>query len=195
MLPAAWHVVARLWPPLSATRWRATLGAMILVCTVVLPGRTLPDGALFSDNKLVVLRRVAVLGERFAGFRGALWCTTHSFRTAPFAMIPAAPLACHSARLCQQRRLAEVCNGLPRRTAAWWPLRPAPSQWAFTLGVWSVLFAVSYLWGREAGASRRGKTAAVVLHVVACGAWAAVPCATPLQGVYHLLVEVGTPAT
>ena len=52
---------------------------------------------------------------------------------------------------------------------------------AFTLGIWSVAFAVSHLWGRT-NARRSGKRVAIILCLVACAAWVLLFVAPPLQG-------------
>ena len=53
---------------------------------------------------------------------------------------------------------------------------------AFTLGIWSVAFAVSYLWGKQSDGCWSGKRTAIILCFAACAAWALLFVAPPLQG-------------
>ena len=54
---------------------------------------------------------------------------------------------------------------------------------AFTLGIWSAAFAVSYLWGKQSDGCWSGKRTAIILCFIACAAWVLLFVAPPLQGV------------
>lgn len=181
--PAAWHVVAAVVASFVGNEVALATNAMILVtCTVVLPlGALCLMRALFPDNKLVVCGG-SLFSAAFCGFPwgfvvyGQLLSNLFSF-----AMIPAAldVLICG---LAGKGGLSK-CAWIAAYACSLVAVALAQPNGAFTLGVWSVLFAVSYLWGREAGASRRGKATAVVLLLVACAAWVVLFLAPPLQSV------------
>ena len=181
--PAAWHVVAAVVASFVGNEVALATNAMILVtCTVVLPlGVLCLMRALFPDNKLVVCGG-SLFSAAFCGFPwgfvvyGQLLSNLFSF-----AMIPAT-LGVLICGLAGKGGLSK-CAWIAAYACSLVAVALAQPNGAFTLGVWSVLFAVSYLWGREAGASRRGKAAAVVLLLVACGAWVALFLAPPLQSV------------
>ena len=137
--------------------------------------------ALFSDNKLVVCGG-SLFSAAFAGFRGLC-----GVRPAAFELVFVRDDSC-----CLWRA---YLRGLPAkaacRNALGLPLmpcstgcQPCAARWKRYAGrmVGAVRCFLSVGIG-EAGASRRGKTAAVVLLLVACGAWAALFLAPPLQGV------------
>ena len=54
---------------------------------------------------------------------------------------------------------------------------------AFTLGIWSVAFAVSHLWSKRSDGYWSGKRTAIILCFIACAAWVLLFVAPPLQGV------------
>ena len=181
--PAAWHVVTAVVASFVGNEVALATNAMILVtCTVVLPlGVLCLMRALFPDNKLVVCGG-SLFSAAFCGFPwgfvvyGQLLSNLFSF-----AMIPAAlgVLICGLAG----KGCLSKCAWIAAYACSLVAVALAQPNGAFTLGVWSVLFAVSYLWDRESSASRWGKATAVVLLLVACAAWVVLFLAPPLQSV------------
>lgn len=178
--PAAWHVVTAVVASLVGNQVALATNAMIfVVCAFVLPiGVLFLLQQLFPDNKLALyvgsLFSVAFCGYPW-GFIvfGQLLSNLLSFALIPGALgllIGGLSVSDVSKR---GFAVAYACSMVS--------VALAQPNGAFTLGIWSVAFAVSHLWGRT-NARRSGKRAAIILCLVACAAWVLLFVAPPLQG-------------
>ena len=180
--PAAWHVVTAVVASLVGNQVALATNAMIfVVCVFVLPvGVLYLLRQLFPDNKLALYA-----GSLFSvAFCGCPWGFVVFGQLLSnllsFALIPGA--------------LGLLIGGLnvsgPSKsgfavvyTCSMISVALSQPNGAFTLGIWSVAFAVSFLWGRHSDGRCSGKRAAIILCLVACAAWVLLFIAPPLQGV------------
>lgn len=180
--PAAWHVVTAVVASLVGNQVALATNAMVfVVCVFVLPvGVLYLLRQLFPDNKLALYA-----GSLFSvAFCGCPWGFVVFGQLLSnllsFALIPGA--------------LGLLIGGLnvsgPSKsgfavayTCSMISVALSQPNGAFTLGIWSVAFAVSFLWGRHSDGRCSGKRAAIILCLVACAAWVLLFIAPPLQGV------------
>lgn len=178
--PAAWHVVTAVVASLVGNQVALATNAMIFaVCAFVLPiGVLYLLRQLFPDNKLA-LYAGSLFSVAFCGYPwgfivfGQLLSNLLSFALIPGALgllIGGLSVSGVSKR---GFAVAYACSMVS--------VALAQPNGAFTLGIWSVAFAVSHLWGRT-NARRSGKRVAIILCLVACAAWVLLFVAPPLQG-------------
>lgn len=179
--PAAWHVATAVVASLVGNQVALATNAMILVvCVFVLPvGLLFLLRQLFPDNKLA-LYAGSLFSVAFCGYPwgfvvfGQLLSNLLSFALIPGALgllISGLNISDVSKR---GFAIAYACSMIS--------VALAQPNGAFTLGIWSVVFAVSYLWGWKFDGRWSGKRAAIILCLVACAAWALLFVAPPLQG-------------
>lgn len=178
--PAAWHVVTAVVASLVGNQVALATNAMIfVVCAFVLPvGLLFLLRQLFPDNKLA-LYAGSLFSVAFCGYPwgfvvfGQLLSNLLSFALIPGALgllisgLNASGSSRSGFAIAYAFSLISIALAQPNG--------------AFTLGIWSAAFAVSYLWGRTDG-RRSGKRAAIILCLVACAAWVLLFVAPPLQG-------------
>lgn len=180
--PAAWHVITAVVASLVGNQVALATNAMIfVVCAFVLPiGLLFLFRQLFPDNKLALyvgsLFSVAFCGYPW-GFVvfGQLLSNLLSFALIPGALgLLISGLSVSSAPK-SGFVVAYVCSMIS--------VALAQPNGAFTLGIWSVAFAVSYLWSKQSDGCWSGKRTAIMLCFIACTAWILLFVAPPLQGV------------
>lgn len=183
--PAAWHVVTAVVASLAGNQVALATNAMIFaVCAFVLPiGVLYLLRQLFPDNKLA-LYAGSLFSVAFCGYPwgfivfGQLLSNLLSFALIPGALGLLISGSNASRASKSGLAVAYACSMIS--------IALAQPNGAFTLGIWSVAFAVSHLWGRADG-QRSGKrvaaAAAVILCFVACATWVLLFIAPPLQGV------------
>lgn len=176
--PAAWHVATAVVASFVGNNVALAANAMILVvCVFVLPaGMLLLMRSLFPGNKLA-LYGGSLFSVAFCGFPwGFVVYGQLLSNLLAFALVPGAlGLLVYGLNAGDLPKggwvFAYVCSMVA--------IALAQPNGAFTLGIWSVFFAVAYLW-QAGGKARIG---AVTLLCVACSAWALLFVAPPLQGV------------
>ena len=179
--PAAWHVVTAVVASLVGNQVVLATNAMIfVVCAFVLPiGVLYLLRQLFPDNKLA-LYAGSLFPVAFCGYPwGFVVFGQLLSNLLSFALIPGALglLICGlnaSGSSKSGFAVAYVCSMIS--------VALAQPNGAFTLGIWSVAFAVSYLWGKQSDGCWSGKRAVIILCFVACAAWVLLFVAPPLQG-------------
>lgn len=180
--PAAWHVVTAVAASLVGNQVTLATNAMIfVVCAFVLPvGLLFLLRQLFPDSKLA-LYAGSLFSVAFCGYPwgfvvfGQLLSNLLSFALIPGALglLISGLNASGSSR-----------NGFAIAYAfSLISIALAQPNGAFTLGIWSVAFAVSYLWGKQSDGCWSGKRTAIILCFIACAAWVLLFVAPPLQGV------------
>lgn len=179
--PAAWHVVTAVVASLVGSQVALATNAMIfVVCVFVLPiGVLYLLRQLFPDNKLA-LYAGALFSVAFCGYPwgfvvfGQLLSSLLSFALIPGAL----GLLISGLNVSGSSRrgfvVAYACSMIS--------VALAQPNGAFTLGIWSVAFAVSFLWGRNSDGRWSGKRTAIILCFIACAAWVLLFVAPPLQG-------------
>ena len=180
--PAAWHVVTAAVASLVGNQVALATNAMIfVVCVFVLPvGLLFLLRQLFPDNKLALyvgsLFSVAFCGYPW-GFVvfGQLLSNLLSFALIPGALGLLISSLNASGLSKSGFAVAYACSMIS--------VALAQPNGAFTLGIWSVAFAVSHLWSKRSDSYWSGKRTAIILCLVACAAWVLLFIAPPLQGV------------
>lgn len=179
--PAAWHAITAVVASLVGNQVVLATNAMIfVVCAFLLPvGLLFLLRQLFPDNKLA-LYAGSLFSVAFCGYPwgfvvfGQLLSNLLSFALIPGALgllISGLNVSGLSKSGCA---VAYACSMIS--------VALAQPNGAFTLGIWSVVFAVSYLWGKQSDGCWSGKRAAIILCLVACTAWVLLFVAPPLQG-------------
>lgn len=167
--PAAWHVVTAVVASLVGNQVALATNAMIfVVCAFVLPvGLLFLLRQLFPDNKLA-LYAGSLFSVAFCGYPwgfvvfGQLLSNLLSFALIPGALgllisgLNASGSSRSGFAIAYAFSLISIALAQPNG--------------AFTLGIWSVAFAVSFLWGRHSDGRCSGKRAAIILCLVACAA-------------------------
>jgi len=179
--PAAWHVVTAVVALLVGSQVALATNAMVfVVCVFVLPiGVLYLLRQLFPDNKLA-LYAGSLFSVAFCGYPwGFVVFGQLLSNLLSFALIPGALglLICGlnvSGSSKSGFAVAYACSMIS--------VALAQPNGAFSLGIWSVAFAVSFLWGRNCDGRCSGKRAAIILCLVACAAWVLLFIAPPLQG-------------
>lgn len=180
--PAAWHVVTAVVASLVGNQVALATNAMIfVVCAFVLPiGLLFLLRQLFPDNK-PALYAGSLFSVAFCGYPwgfvvfGQLLSNLLSFALIPGALGLLISGLNASGSSKSGFAVAYACSMIS--------VALAQPNGAFTLGIWSVAFAVSFLWGRNSDGRCSGKRAAIILCLVACAAWVLLFIAPPLQGV------------
>lgn len=180
--PAAWHVVTAVVASLVGNQVALATNAMIfVVCAFVLPiGLLFLLRQLFPDNK-PALYAGSLFSVAFCGYPwgfvvfGQLLSNLLSFALIPGALGLLISGLNASGPSKSGFAVAYACSMISAALAQ--------PNGAFTLGIWSVAFAVSFLWGRNSDGRCSGKRAAIILCLVACAAWVLLFIAPPLQGV------------
>lgn len=180
--PAAWHVVTAVVASLVGNQVALATNAMILVvCVFVLPvGLLFLLRQLFPDNKLA-LYAGSLFSAAFCGYPwgfvvfGQLLSNLLSFALIPGALGLLISSLNASGSLRSGFAIAYAFSLIS--------IALAQPNGAFTLGIWSVAFAASYLWGKQSDGCWSGKRTAIILCFAACTAWALLFVAPPLQGV------------
>ena len=180
--PAAWHVVTAVVASLVGNQVALATNVMIFaVCAFVLPlGVLYLLRQLFPDNKLA-LYAGSLFSVAFCGYPwgfvvfGQLLSNLLSFALIPGALGLLIGGLNVSGPSKSGFAVAYACSMIS--------VALAQPNGAFTLGIWSVAFAVSFLWGRNSDDRCSGKRAAIILCLVACAAWVLLFIAPPLQGV------------
>ena len=179
--PAAWHVVTAVVASFVGNQVALATNAMIfVVCVFVLPvGLLFLLRQLFPDNKLA-LYAGSLFSVAFCGYPwgfvvfGQLLSNLLSFALIPGALgllissLNASGPSKSGFAIAYAFSLISIALAQPNG--------------AFTLGIWSVAFAVSYLWGKQSDGCWSGKRTAIILCFAACTAWALLFVAPPLQG-------------
>lgn len=179
--PAAWHVVTAAVASLVGNQVTLATNAMIfVVCAFVLPiGLLYLLRQLFPDNKFA-LYAGSFFSVAFCGYPwgfvvfGQLLSNLLSFALIPGALgllisgLNASGSSRSGFAIAYAFSLISIALAQPNG--------------AFTLGIWSVAFAVSYLWGKQSDDCWSGKRTAIILCFAACTAWALLFVAPPLQG-------------
>lgn len=192
--PAAWHVVTAVVASLVGNEVALATNTMIfIVCVFVIPlGVLCLMRSLFPDNKSVLCAG-SLFSVAFCGFPwGFVVYGQLLSNLLSFALIPAALGLLI-------RGLSE--NDLPKSgwifayACSMVAVALAQPNGAFTLGMWTVLFAVAFMWRRGVDGKSWGKFAAVGLLVLACCGWVGLFFAPPLQGVvtYSWKSTMGVP--
>ena len=179
--PAAWHVVTAVVASLVGNQVALATNAMIFaVCAFVLPiGVLYLLRQLFLDNKLA-LYAGSLFSVAFCGYPwgfvvfGQLLSNLLSFALIPGALGLLIGGLNASGSSKSGFAVAYACSMIS--------VAFAQPNGAFTLGIWSVAFAVSFLWGKQSDGCHSGKRAATILCIVACVAWVLSFVAPPLQG-------------
>lgn len=180
--PAAWHVVTAVVASLVGNQVALATNAMILVvCVFVLPvGLLFLLRQLFLDNKLA-LYAGSLFSVAFCGYPwgfvvfGQLLSNLLSFALIPGALgllissLNASGPSKSGFAVAYAYSMISVALAQPNG--------------AFTLGIWSVAFAVSHLWSKRSDGYWSGKRTAIILCFIACAAWVLLFVAPPLQGV------------
>lgn len=180
--PAAWHVVTAVVASLVGNQVALATNAMILVvCVFVLPvGLLFLLRQLFPDNKLA-LYAGSLFSVAFCGYPwgfvvfGQLLSNLLSFALIPGALgllissLNASGPSKSGFAVAYAYSMISVALAQPNG--------------AFTLGIWSVAFAVSHLWSKRSDGYWSGKRTAIILCFIACAAWVLLFVAPPLQGV------------
>ena len=180
--PAAWHVVTAVVASLVGNQAALATNAMIfVVCAFVLPiGLLFLLRQLFPDNK-PALYAGSLFSVAFCGYPwgfvvfGQLLSNLLSFALIPGALGLLISGLNASGSSKSGFAVAYACSMIS--------VALAQPNGAFTLGIWSVAFAVSYLWGKQSDGCWPGKRTAIILCFVACTAWILLFVAPPLQGV------------
>ena len=180
--PAAWHVVTAVVASLVGNQVALATNAMILVVYVfVLPvGLLFLLRQLFPNNKLA-LYAGSLFSVAFCGYPwgfvvfGQLLSNLLSFALIPGALGLLISGLNASGPSKSGFAVAYACSMIS--------VALAQPNGAFTLGIWSVAFAVSYLWGKQPDGCWSGKRTAIILCFIACAAWVLLFAAPPLQGV------------
>lgn len=180
--PAAWHVVTAVVASLVGNQVALATNAMILVvCVFVLPvGLLFLLRQLFPDNKLA-LYAGSLFSVAFCGYPwgfvvfGQLLSNLLSFALIPGALGLLISSLNASGPSKSGFAVAYACSMIS--------VALAQPNGAFTLGIWSVAFAVSHLWSKRSDSYWSGKRTAIILCLVACAAWVLLFIAPPLQGV------------
>ncbi|MDO5792330.1 MAG: hypothetical protein Q4Q41_07170 [Coriobacteriia bacterium] len=179
--PAAWHVATAVVASLVGSQVALATNAMIfVVCVFVLPiGVLYLLRQLFPDNKLA-LYAGSLFSVAFCGYPwgfvvfGQLLSNLLSFALIPGALgLLIGGLSVSSAPK-SGFVVAYACSMIS--------VALAQPNGAFTLGIWSVAFAVSYLWSKRSDGCWSGKRTAIILCFIACAAWVLLFVAPPLQG-------------
>lgn len=180
--PAAWHAVTAVVASLVGNQVSLATNAMIfVVCVFVLPiGLLSLLRQLFPDNKLA-LYAGSLFSVAFCGYPwgfvvfGQLLSNLLSFALIPGALglLISGLNASGSSR--SGFAVAYACSMIS--------VALAQPNGAFTLGIWSVAFAVSHLWSKRSDGYWSGKRTAIILCFIACAAWVLLFVAPPLQGV------------
>mgnify|MGYP007083090244 CR=1 FL=1 len=180
--PAAWHVVTAVVASLVGNQVTLATNAMILVvCVFVLPvGLLFLLRQLFPDNKLA-LYAGSLFSVAFCGYPwgfvvfGQLLSNLLSFALIPGALGLLISSLNASGPSKSGFAVAYACSMIS--------VAFAQPNGAFTLGIWSVAFAVSHLWSKRSDGYWSGKRTAIILCFIACAAWVLLFAAPPLQGV------------
>ena len=180
--PAAWHVVTAVVASLVGNQVALATNVMIFaVCAFVLPlGVLYLLRQLFPDNKLALCAG-SLFSVAFCGYPwgfvvfGQLLSNLMSFALIPGALGLLISGLSVSGVSKSGFAVAYACSMIS--------VALAQPNGAFTLGIWSVAFAVSFLWGRNSDGRCSGKRVAIILCLVACAAWVLLFIAPPLQGV------------
>ncbi|WP_302144457.1 DUF6541 family protein [Senegalimassilia anaerobia] len=180
--PAAWHVVTAVVASLVGNQVALATNAMILVvCVFVLPvGLLFLLRQLFPDNKLA-LYAGSLFSVAFCGYPwgfvvfGQLLSNLLSFALIPGALGLLISSLNASGPSKSGFAVAYACSMIS--------VALAQPNGAFTLGMWSVAFAVSHLWSKRSDGYWSGKRTAIILCFIACAAWVLLFVAPPLQGV------------
>ena len=180
--PAAWHVVTAVVASLVGNQVALATNAMILVvCVFVLPvGLLFLLRQLFPDNKLA-LYAGSLFSVAFCGYPwgfvvfGQLLSNLLSFALIPGALGLLISSLNASGPSKSGFAVAYACSMIS--------VALAQPNGAFTLGIWSVAFAVSHLWSKRSDGYWSGKRTAIILCFIACAAWVLLFVAPPLQGV------------
>ena len=180
--PAAWHAVTAVVASLVGSQVALATNAMVfVVCVFVLPiGVLYLLRQLFPDNKLA-LYAGSLFSVAFCGYPwgfvvfGQLLSNLLSFALIPGALGLLIGGLNVSGSSKSGFAVAYACSVIS--------VALAQPNGAFTLGIWSVAFAVSFLWGRNSDGRCSAKRAAIILCLVACAAWVLLFIAPPLQGV------------
>ncbi|MEF2827947.1 MAG: DUF6541 family protein [Eggerthellaceae bacterium] len=180
--PAAWHVVTAVVASLVGNQVTLATNAMIfVVCVFVLPiGLLFLLRQLFPDNKLA-LYAGSLCSVAFCGYPwgfvvfGQLLSNLLSFALIPGALGLLISSLNASGPSKSGFAVAYACSMIS--------VALAQPNGAFTLGIWSVAFAVSHLWSKRSDGYWSGKRTAIILCFIACAAWVLLFVAPPLQGV------------
>ena len=180
--PAAWHVVTAAVASLVGNQVTLATNAMIfVVCVFVLPvGLLFLLRQLFPDNKLA-LYAGSLFSVAFCGYPwgfvvfGQLLSNLLSFALIPGALGLLISSLNASGLSKSGFTVAYACSMIS--------VALAQPNGAFTLGIWSVAFAVSHLWSKRSDSYWSGKRTAIILCFIACAAWVLLFVAPPLQGV------------
>ena len=180
--PAAWHVVTAAVASLVGNQVTLATNAMIfVVCMFVLPvGLLFLLRQLFPDNKLA-LYAGSLFSVAFCGYPwgfvvfGQLLSNLLSFALIPGALGLLISSLNASGLSKSGFAVAYACSMIS--------VALAQPNGAFTLGIWSVAFAVSHLWSKRSDSYWSGKRTAIILCFIACAAWVLLFVAPPLQGV------------
>lgn len=178
---AAWHVVTAVVASLVGNQVTLATNAMIfVVCVFVLPvGLLFLLRQLFPDNKLA-LYAGSLFSVAFCGYPwgfvvfGQLLSNLLSFALIPGALGLLISSLNASGPSKSGFAVAYACSMIS--------VALAQPNGAFTLGIWSVAFAVSHLWSKRSDSYWSGKRTAIILCFAACTAWALLFVAPPLQG-------------
>ena len=180
--PAAWHVATAVLASFVGNQVALATNAMILVvCVFVLPvGLLFLLRQLFPDNKLA-LYAGSLFSVAFCGYPwgfvvfGQLLSNLLSFALIPGALGLLISSLNASGPSKSGFAVAYACSMIS--------VALAQPNGAFTLGIWSVAFAVSRLWSKRSDGYWSGKRTAIILCFIACAAWVLLFAAPPLQGV------------
>ena len=180
--PAAWHVVTAAVASLVGNQVTLATNAMIfVVCVFVLPvGLLFLLRQLFPDNKLA-LYAGSLFSVAFCGYPwgfvvfGQLLSNLLSFALIPGALGLLISSLNASGLSKSGFAVAYACSMIS--------VALAQPNGAFTLGIWSVAFAVSHLWSKRSDSYWSGKRTAIILCFIACAAWVLLFVAPPLHGV------------
>lgn len=180
--PAAWHVVTAVVASLVGNQVTLATNAMIfVVCAFVLPvGLLFLLRQLFPDSKLA-LYAGSLFSVAFCGYPwgfvvfGQLLSNLLSFALIPGALGLLISSLNASGPSKSGFAVAYACSMIS--------VALAQPNGAFTLGIWSVAFAVSHLWSKRSDGYWSGKRTAIILCFIACAAWVLLFVAPPLQGV------------
>lgn len=180
--PAAWHVVTAVAASLVGNQVALATNAMILVVYVfVLPVSLLfLLRQLFPNNKLA-LYAGSLFSVAFCGYPwgfvvfGQLLSNLLSFALIPGALGLLISSLNASGPSKSGFAVAYACSMIS--------VALSQPNGAFTLGIWSVAFAVSHLGSKRSDGYWSGKRTAIILCFIACAAWVLLFAAPPLQGV------------
>lgn len=180
--PAVWHVATAVLASFVGNQVALATNAMILVvCVFVLPvGLLFLLRQLFPDNKLA-LYAGSLFSVAFCGYPwgfvvfGQLLSNLLSFALIPGALGLLISSLNASGPSKSGFAVAYACSMIS--------VALAQPNGAFTLGIWSVAFAVSHLWSKRSDGYWSGKRTAIILCFIACAAWVLLFAAPPLQGV------------